>query len=107
MTTFTVTTLADVVNAGDGKLSLREAVAQANDSAAADRIVFASGLEGKTLTLAHGELLVTHDLTIDGDANNNGVRVTIAGREYGAEFQTGESSTSRRAAPTWPSGTSL
>ena len=106
MTTFTVTTLADVVNAGDGKLSLREAVAQANASAAADRIVFASGLEGKTLALAHGELLVTHDLTIDGDANNDGVRVTIDGSEEDAEFQTGESSTSRRAAPTWPSGTS-
>ena len=41
MTTFAVATLADVVNAGDSKLSLREAVAQANASAAADRIVFA------------------------------------------------------------------
>ena len=46
MTSLTVTTLADVVNGNDSKLSLREAVAQANDSAAADRIVFASGLVG-------------------------------------------------------------
>ena len=32
MTTFTVTTAADVVNAGDGRLSLREAVAQGGSS---------------------------------------------------------------------------
>ena len=31
MTTFTVTTAADVVSASDGKLSLREAVTRANE----------------------------------------------------------------------------
>ena len=46
MTIFTVTTTADTV-ADDGKLSLREAVRQANAGTAADRIVFASGLEGE------------------------------------------------------------
>ena len=35
MTAITVTTAADVVNAGDGKLSLREAVTQANATTAA------------------------------------------------------------------------
>ena len=35
MATFTVTTAQDVVNPNDGKLSLREAVAQANATAAA------------------------------------------------------------------------
>ena len=56
MATFTVTTTADVVNATDGKLSLREAVAQANATAAADTIVFGSAIEGRTLVLTGGEL---------------------------------------------------
>ena len=72
MTTFTVTTAADVV-ANDGKLSLREAVAQANATVAADTVVFASGLEGKTLVLTGGELLVNRNLTIQGDSNADGV----------------------------------
>jgi CSLREA domain-containing protein len=41
MAVFTVTTAVDGVNAGDGVLSLREAVQEANVTAAADRIVFA------------------------------------------------------------------
>lgn len=72
MATFTVTTVADVVNAGDGVLSLREAVAQANATAAADTIVFAPSLEGQTLTLTAGELTLAQDTTIDGDQNNDG-----------------------------------
>ena len=40
MATFTVTTTEDIIDAGDGLLSLREAVAAANDSAEADTIVF-------------------------------------------------------------------
>ena len=51
MATFTVTTSCRRGEASDGKLSLREAVTQANATAAADTIVFASGLEGKTLVL--------------------------------------------------------
>ena len=46
-----VTTTDDVVDSGDGFLSLREAVAQANGTAAADTIRFASEIEGQTLTL--------------------------------------------------------
>ena len=41
MATLTVTTAADVVNAADGVLSLREAVVQANATGAPDTIVFA------------------------------------------------------------------
>ena len=78
MTIFTVTTTADNV-ADDGKLSLREAVRQANAGTAADRIVFASGLEGKTLVLTQGELTVKQDVTIDGDSNNDGKEVTLSG----------------------------
>ena len=58
-------TAADVADDDDGKLSLREAVAQANNTTAADRIVFATGLEGKMLTLTDGELVLRQDVTID------------------------------------------
>lgn len=58
MATFTVTTAADVVNASDGVLSLREAVTQANSTTAADTIVFAAGLETQTLVLTGGELVL-------------------------------------------------
>ena len=68
MATLTVNTTADKV-ANDGKLSLREAVAQANATSSADTIRFAAALEGKTLTLTQGELLLSHDTTIDGDRN--------------------------------------
>ena len=78
MTTFTVTTAADVV-ANDGELSLREAVAQANATAAADTIVFAGTVEGQTLTLSGGELVLRQDVTIDGDQNNDGAAVTLSG----------------------------
>ena len=63
----TVTTAADVVDANDGVLSLREAVAQANASAGFDEIEFAASLEGATLVLTGGELVVSGDLAIDGD----------------------------------------
>ena len=59
MATLTVTTASDVVDAGDGVLSLREAVAQSNATATADTINFASFIEGQTLTLTQGELQIT------------------------------------------------
>ena len=65
--------------ASDGKLSLREAVTQANATTAADTIVFASGLEGKTLTLTGGELVLRQDVTVDGDQTNDRVEVTLSG----------------------------
>jgi len=83
LTYLTVTTQADVVDAGDGQLSLREAVAQANATASANTIVFAANIEGLTLTLTLGELLVTQDLTIDGDQDNNGIAVSIDGNHNG------------------------
>lgn len=79
MATLTVTTNTDTVNNGNGLLSLREAVAQANATAAADTIVFAASVERQTLVLTRGELAVTRDLTIDGDGNDNGVGVTLDG----------------------------
>jgi|tagenome__1003787_1003787.scaffolds.fasta_scaffold16212004_1 hypothetical protein len=78
MATFTVTTGSDVV-ASDGVRSLREAVTLANATAGADTIVFAPSLEGKTLTLAGGELVLTNDATVDGDQNNDGTQVVLSG----------------------------
>jgi hypothetical protein len=61
-----VDTELDVVDAGDGTMSLREAVAAANGTPGADDISFAPQLAGKAIVLRHGELAVTDDLTIDG-----------------------------------------
>jgi hypothetical protein len=82
MTTFTVTTAQDLVSSSDGKLSLREAVQQANATPAADTIQFAGALEGQTLVLSGGELVVRQDLSIDGDADNDGREVTVSGGDY-------------------------
>src|SRR4051812_10865778 len=79
MTTLTVTTLNDAVDPGDHVLSLREAVTQANATPEPDTIQFASTLEGQTLVLYGGELTVSRDVTIDGDANNDGREVTLSG----------------------------
>ncbi|MFZ1429296.1 MAG: hypothetical protein WAS21_21270 [Geminicoccaceae bacterium] len=79
MAYLTVTTQADVVDPGDGQLSLREAIAQANATAGADYIKFVVTLEGQTLVLTGGELAVTQDLTIDGDRDHDGNVVTIDG----------------------------
>ena len=51
----------------------------ANATSGADTIVFASSLEGKTLTLTGGELVLRQDVTIDGDQNNDGKEVTLSG----------------------------
>src|SRR4051812_16705545 len=79
MATLTVTTASDVVDAGDGVLSLREAVAQSNATATVDTINFASFIEGQTLVLTEGELTLSRDVTIDGDLNNDGKEVTLSG----------------------------
>src|SRR4051794_35589467 len=78
MATITVTTLNDFVG-NEGLRSLREVVGQANATPEADVIQFAPALEGQTLTLTQGELQLTQDVTIDGDADNNGSRVTLSG----------------------------
>src|SRR5690349_9024750 len=76
MAKLTVNTTADTVDGGDGVLSLREAITQANATAAADSIVFAASIAGETIKLTQGQLGVTKDLTIDGNANG-GSGITI------------------------------
>ncbi len=77
-----VTTAEDVVDAGDGVVSLREAVNLANVRVGTDTITFADDLAGATLALeqTNGTLDVTNGLVIDGDAADGGAGgVTIRG----------------------------
>jgi fibronectin-binding autotransporter adhesin len=82
MATFTVTTATDTV-ADDGRLSLREAIAQADASAGPDTIRFAPDLEGSTLRLAGGPLVLSGGVTVDGDADGSGDRVTLDAHDAG------------------------
>ncbi len=84
--TLVVTTAADVVDANDGVLSLREAVALANAGDGFNRITFAAGLANQTLTLTGGELVLSEDVTIDGGANT----ITISGGGVSRIFMAGD-----------------
>lgn len=75
MAYLTVTTQTDVVDPGDGQLSLREAVVQANASAGADIIRFTAAVVGKELVLTGGELVVTDSVAING--GGSGIQTTI------------------------------
>lgn len=66
MAIFTVDTTSDTVNAGDGVLSLREALAMADGTAHADTVLFADAVQGRTIVLAGSQLTVASDVTIDG-----------------------------------------
>lgn len=64
-----VTTAEDVVDPYDGEISLREAVAYANNYGLERTITFAESINGSTFYL-NSELKIGSDLTIDGLANN-------------------------------------
>mgnify|MGYP000464549705 CR=1 FL=1 len=66
MPTFTVDTTSDTVDAHDGMLSLREALARADRTEEADTIRFAEAVQGGTIVLAGSELTVASAVTIDG-----------------------------------------
>ncbi|MEM7772768.1 MAG: right-handed parallel beta-helix repeat-containing protein [Cyanobacteria bacterium P01_A01_bin.37] len=66
MATFTVTNLND-----NGLGSLRQAILDANSLNGADLITFDPTLNGQTITLTSSELLITDDVTIDGDINDD------------------------------------
>ncbi|HEY1507752.1 MAG TPA: hypothetical protein VGF93_02040, partial [Solirubrobacteraceae bacterium] len=72
----TVTTTAD-----SGAGSLRDAIANASDGQTID---FAPALNGQTITLTTGGLLVTHSLTISGPGAGN---LTINGGNNGSVFE--------------------
>jgi Ca2+-binding RTX toxin-like protein len=121
MATFTVTTGADVVDTNDGLLSLREAIAAANASAAADTIVFSAAVssalfvsvgtsarpEGFTIEAAGGALTINGDIDDDGQGdialnNGFGTKFTVkAGASLtliGVDFINGNSQASPTAA---------
>ena len=66
--TINVTTLSDIVNAGDGVTSFREAITQANLAADSDIISFDGGLNGAIIFEAvNGGLILRSAATINGD----------------------------------------
>ncbi len=72
LATFVVSTAADIVDAGDGVTSLREAIQLANNQAGDDTITFdpAAFADATTIDLQLGELSVAETLVITGpDAN--------------------------------------
>ncbi|MCB1491345.1 MAG: hypothetical protein KDJ77_06035, partial [Rhodobiaceae bacterium] len=89
-----VTTDQDVVDAFDGLTSLREAIAFANSNADASTITFASGAgeafeTGGTIRLTGGQLVLTTDITIDGDLDNDGrPDITVTGDANGDDATT-------------------
>ncbi|MDO4587287.1 MAG: choice-of-anchor Q domain-containing protein [Planctomycetia bacterium] len=71
-----VTTELDIVDANDDLLSLREAIAKANDN---DVIKFASSLNGKTITLSGQTLTISRSITIDATMfGQNGMTISGA-----------------------------
>ena len=66
MAVYIVDTTADIVDAGDGRLSLREALARADATEEADTIRFSDQVQGGTIVLAGSQLTVASDVTIDG-----------------------------------------
>jgi CSLREA domain-containing protein len=89
MATFTVDTLADIQNGnyGAGNLSLREALLLANNTAAADTIVFSNAIAGGTIVLTAGELALTQATVIDGDTNGDDkADITISGDDSSRVF---------------------
>ena len=79
MAVFNVTNILDM-----GVGSLRQAIADANGSMGADIIQFDSSLNGTTIGLTSGELLITDSLTINGLGANN---LTIARTVLFPEFR--------------------
>jgi hypothetical protein len=90
----TVDTILDAVDASDGFTSLREAVAAANATTAADTIDFAPSLTASgpaTIVLTHGQLLVTRTLTIDGPGSPL-LTIDVSGSDATPDVHNGDGS---------------
>ena len=75
-----VTTLDDNSPKGDGLVSLREAIDEANGTAGETKISFAGALRGGTIYLQDYLEVTGGNITIDGDINNDGFNdITISG----------------------------
>jgi hypothetical protein len=75
-------TVTNTLDSGAG--SLRAAIAIANAAKTSDTIVFASSLNGQTITLTSGELLITSDVTIAGPGKD---KLTISGDNASRVFE--------------------
>ncbi|WP_186766461.1 beta strand repeat-containing protein, partial [Phaeobacter marinintestinus] len=77
-----VTIATDVVDLTDGETSLREALAFANSNADASTITFDAALSAQTITLGGTELVLSTDVTIDGDIDGDDIAdITISGND--------------------------
>jgi hypothetical protein len=81
-----VTTNLDVIDLNDGLLSLREAIFATNTVPGADTIQFAQSLDGATILLTQGELLVSDDLAIDAAALAHGLVIDASGSHNSRVF---------------------
>ena len=78
--TYTVTTSVDAIDPADNELSLREAIAAANmNDADGDVILFDPSLNGQTISLALGELVIADDLTIGDELRPVPVSIDAGG----------------------------
>ncbi len=55
----------------DDQVSLREAITYANNTLGKDSVTFADSLEGHTIDLSGGGIIVTEDLKIEGNADSS------------------------------------
>jgi len=80
---FTVTNTNDGVvnNLGDLPGTLRQAIFDAEQFDDADTIVFASNLDGATITLTEGQLVITEEVTIDATALASGLTIDASGND--------------------------
>ena len=128
-TAFVVNTLsdsaADAVGASDGRVSLREALTAANTNAAygdaaagqadGDTITFSRSLNGRTLRLGNGQLVITDDVavsgsvTIDGRAASRLFKITAAGNVLlnGLTMTNGRDRTADGGGAVYTAGTTL
>ncbi|HMC10391.1 MAG TPA: hypothetical protein VKH44_03840, partial [Pirellulaceae bacterium] len=74
-------TLTVLNNLDSGAGSLRAEIAAAHNS---DTIVFAAGLNGQTITLTSGEVLISHNVTIAGPGSG---QLTISGNHASRVFE--------------------
>jgi hypothetical protein len=80
--TITVNSNADNTIAGDGLVTLREAIITANDNSTVDTIVFHPSLANSTITLNGSQLVITSALTINGLGTN----ITVSGNDNSRVF---------------------
>lgn len=73
-----------VINNNDGGAgSLRQAVLDANAAAGADEILFDPGLNGQTITLTSGDIVIDDELTITGPGSD---QLTVSGDDSSRIF---------------------